>query len=644
MDNCNCKPKNYNFSMGCCQPVLAPIENYYTKYQVDQMLEEIESAITSGCCITPEEVESAITSAMTIVEGEIPSLSGYATEEWVINQNYITGVDLSDYATKEEIPSLSGYATEQWVENQGYLTEHQHLKTINGQSLVGDGDIEIGTGGTIDLSNYYTTAQTINLVESAVTVVEGEIPSLSGYATEQWVEDKHYITGVDLSDYATKLWVENQGYITGVDLSDYVTYDVLPDYATKTWVINQNYITNSEVIQYITNLQQQINSLKEQISGCCGSTGETLTRWITMTGENDYTCSGTTKMTKEKEQQSTDGGNTWTDTGNYRTGSTVLEVNSADCGYVEPQYRWKAAPQSDYMCSGTSKYYKVYYEVSYNGGTTWQHVQPEQTRRGNLIEADSTDCGYVPTAYSAQPLTFVAKEAGTFKLTGLDINYSLDSGTTWYHINNVSTPTVQAGQKIMWDLNLTNCNRHPGTFSSTGAFDIEGNLLSIVWGKEDYLNHTTFGQYNYGLAGLFSGCTGLTSAENMILPTVSVPKNCYKEMFKGCTSLTKPPKELPAETLGASCYESMFSGCTSMTESPVLSARSAVIGAYNYMFKDCSSLSKITCNLEYQSSNQTVDWVNGVAANGTFYKNPTNSSWTRGVDAVPVGWALTNIS
>lgn len=161
--------------MGCCQPVLGPIENYYTKYQVDQMLEEIESAITSGCCITPEEVESAITSAMTIVESEIPSLSGYATEEWVINQNYITGVDLSDYATKEEIPSLSGYATEQWVENQGYLTEHQHLKTINGQPLVGDGDIEIGTGGTIDLSNYYTTAETQSAITSAITVVEGDI-------------------------------------------------------------------------------------------------------------------------------------------------------------------------------------------------------------------------------------------------------------------------------------------------------------------------------------------------------------------------------------------------------------------------------------------------------------------------------------
>ena len=268
MNDCGCNKKSYNFSMGCCQPVLGPIEAYYTKYQVDQMLEEIESAITSGCCITPEEVDEKISVAT----------DDMATEEWVINQDYITGVDLSDYVTFEDLPSLSGYATQQWV-------------------------------------------------------------------------------------------------------------------------INQNYAFNSEMIQYITNLQNQIDSLKEQISGCCGSTGETITRWITMTGENDYTCSGTTKYTKEKEQQSNDGGNTWADTGNYRSGSTVLEVNSEDCGYIppiEPQYRWKAAPTSDYLCSGTSKYYKVYYEVSTDGGQTWQHVQPEQTKRGNLIEANSPDCGYVP--------------------------------------------------------------------------------------------------------------------------------------------------------------------------------------------------------------------------------------------------------
>lgn len=47
----------------------------------------------------------------------------------------------------QEHQSLDGYATESWVENQGYLTEHQPLKTINGESIVGEGDIEIKGGG-----------------------------------------------------------------------------------------------------------------------------------------------------------------------------------------------------------------------------------------------------------------------------------------------------------------------------------------------------------------------------------------------------------------------------------------------------------------------------------------------------------------
>lgn len=282
---CNCEPKKYSVSMGCCQPVLGPIEAYYTKFQIDKMLEEIESGITSGCCITPEEVDEKIDEAISGISldlsdyytkeevdaliPEVPSLSGYATEQWVLDKHYISGVDLSDYATKEEIPSLSGYAT------------------------------------------------------------------------EQWVEDKHYITGVDLSDY--------------------VTYESLPDltnYATKQWVINQNFALNTELIQYITNLQNQIDSLKQQISGCCGSTGETITRWITMTGTNDYTCSGTTKMTKEKEQTSNDGIN-WTDTGNYRSGSTVLAENSVDCGYAFPSRYFATYSNGDTVSGDCSEFFAI---------------------------------------------------------------------------------------------------------------------------------------------------------------------------------------------------------------------------------------------------------------------------------------------
>lgn len=68
-----------------------------------------------------------------------------ADKDWVRQQNYTTmaAVEAKGYATEAEIPSLDGYATEEWVEEQGYLTEHQ------------------------DLSNYAT---------------KDEIPSLDGYA------------------------------------------------------------------------------------------------------------------------------------------------------------------------------------------------------------------------------------------------------------------------------------------------------------------------------------------------------------------------------------------------------------------------------------------------------------------------------
>ena len=56
---------------------------------------------------------------------------------------------LESKADKSEIPSLNGYATEQWVGQQGYLTEHQPLKTINGETIVGDGNITISGGEQI---------------------------------------------------------------------------------------------------------------------------------------------------------------------------------------------------------------------------------------------------------------------------------------------------------------------------------------------------------------------------------------------------------------------------------------------------------------------------------------------------------------
>lgn len=53
---CNCEGKTINIGMGCCEPVLAPIENYYTKYQIDKLLEALNKEISdlkerlNECC------------------------------------------------------------------------------------------------------------------------------------------------------------------------------------------------------------------------------------------------------------------------------------------------------------------------------------------------------------------------------------------------------------------------------------------------------------------------------------------------------------------------------------------------------------------------------------------------------------------
>ena len=122
-----------------------------------------------------------------------------------------TKVDRSDVYVKDEIdtkintlrgeiPSTAGFATEQWVESKGYLTEHQTLKTINGETITGSGDIKVG-GATetwveekistkVDRNDVYVKDE----IDTQINTLRGEIPSTDGFATEQWVESKGYLT------------------------------------------------------------------------------------------------------------------------------------------------------------------------------------------------------------------------------------------------------------------------------------------------------------------------------------------------------------------------------------------------------------------------------------------------------------------
>ena len=74
--------------------------------------------------------------------------------------DYVTNPELNAKGYLITIPEE--YVTDSELEAKGYITEHQSLKTINGESLVGSGNITIEGGG--DMTNYYTKTEIDNLI------------------------------------------------------------------------------------------------------------------------------------------------------------------------------------------------------------------------------------------------------------------------------------------------------------------------------------------------------------------------------------------------------------------------------------------------------------------------------------------------
>lgn len=140
---------------------------------------------------------------------------------------------------------------------------------------------------------------------------------------------------------------------------------------------------------------------------------------------------------------------------------------------------------------------------------------------------------------------------------------------------------------------------------------------------------------------MFDSCTSLVTVPD--LPATTLDVRCYSSMFSGCSSLTTPPT-LPATTLVDGCYYSMFSGCSSLTTAPMLPAETLVEYCYSHMFDSCKLLNHVTClATDISASNCTANWLNKVAATGTFYK-PTSVDWgTPGSSTIPVGWTAKDV-
>ena len=171
------------------------LSDYVTKSELQAKLDALDINIDLSSYATKEELTQAINSIdlsayakktdLPIVPTKVSELENdsnylssipeeYVTETELNAKGYLTEhQDLSAYALKTEIPSLDGYATTQYVDNA---------------------IANVPSGGNVDLSNYYTKAETNAL-----------IPSTDGLATTEYVDNAiSNIPTTDLSNYYTK--------------------------------------------------------------------------------------------------------------------------------------------------------------------------------------------------------------------------------------------------------------------------------------------------------------------------------------------------------------------------------------------------------------------------------------------------------
>lgn len=156
--------------------------NYYTKEETDsQISQKIEQSLGEDGVINDKIDEK---------------LTGYATEKWVEDKHYLTEhQSLEDYYTKSEIDGkgyvthddLDEYADKSYVDQavedaiEDIPTE---FKTINGQSILGSGNIEITSGGgTIavdgELSETSENPVQNKVITNKLNEIEGEFEGVT---------------------------------------------------------------------------------------------------------------------------------------------------------------------------------------------------------------------------------------------------------------------------------------------------------------------------------------------------------------------------------------------------------------------------------------------------------------------------------
>lgn len=286
----------------------------YTKQEVDNKLATKQATLIQGTNITLSEPDSegkvtisasqpdGLATKTEVTEGlatkldtsvynsekanfalksEIPDTSGLATKEEISDMETKTSAAATyqpkgDYAGQQEVTDLTANVTALQADKQDTLVSGTNIKTINGQSLLGEGNIEIqqselpiasaNTLGGVKVG----TGLSIN-PEGVLSANAPEWNNISGKPEDIVNITERLASKLDTATYNS----EKSSFATKDELNSKADASAIADMATQTWVQGQgyltevpsNYVTDSELTEGLAGKQDKGNyALKSDLN------------------------------------------------------------------------------------------------------------------------------------------------------------------------------------------------------------------------------------------------------------------------------------------------------------------------------------------------------------------------------------------
>lgn len=212
----------------------------------------------------------------------------------------------------------------------------------------------------------------------------------------------------------------------------------------------------------------------------------------------------------------------------------------------------------------------------------------------------------------------------------------IPSGTAQYIRINGSNPPVGTIIRLYRAETTALCFGDGGDngsyiqISGTAETKVSGNLASLI-GFSETLPSAAFRYLFYS--------SNIVDADELILPWKVLSPYCFIRMFFNNQKLTKAPV-LPAITLASNSYTWMFRNCTALTTASIMFCKDFTINSScTRMYELCENLNSVTCFATSISNNPFNNWLNGVAATGTFTKK-SGVTWPSGASGIPSGWTI----